>query len=129
MFPSIPVLEPIIEIFEPAVVPAAAVLPVPAVVPVAPAVPEERINEQEEPVGANVQAGRVNREDSGDEEAPDLQLRACVICFIRRPTVMFLPCAHLVACTQCNELHKRQTRGVCPVCRGHITRRVKTFFA
>jgi len=47
----------------------------------------------------------------------------CKICLDKKVGVLFLPCGHLVACTQC-------ALGVtdCPICRKHIDGTVRTLF-
>ncbi|KAG1326359.1 putative E3 ubiquitin-protein ligase RF298 [Cocos nucifera] len=34
--------------------------------------------------------------------------RECVMCLTEEMSVVFLPCAHQVVCTKCNELHEKQ---------------------
>ncbi|PKU76729.1 putative E3 ubiquitin-protein ligase RF298 isoform X1 [Dendrobium catenatum] len=61
-------------------------------------------------------------QDQGDE---DLQReRECVMCMSEEVSVVFLPCAHQVICSTCNELHERQGMKDCPSCRTTIQRRI-----
>lgn len=50
--------------------------------------------------------------------------RECVMCLSEEMSVVFLPCAHQVVCTTCNELHERQGMKDCPSCRTTIQRRI-----
>ncbi|KAH6816527.1 hypothetical protein C2S51_021347 [Perilla frutescens var. frutescens] len=55
--------------------------------------------------------------------------RECVMCLSEEMSVVFLPCAHQVVCTMCNELHEKQGMKDCPSCRGPILRRVCVRYA
>ncbi|KAL3828841.1 hypothetical protein ACJIZ3_017643 [Penstemon smallii] len=55
--------------------------------------------------------------------------RECVMCLSEEMSVVFLPCAHQVVCTMCNELHEKQGMKDCPSCRGTIQRRVSVRYA
>lgn len=60
-----------------------------------------------------------------EQEDDDLQReRECVMCLSEEMSVVFLPCAHQVVCTSCNELHERQGMKDCPSCRTTIQRRI-----
>ncbi|CAN1854131.1 Putative E3 ubiquitin-protein ligase RF298 [Linum perenne] len=59
---------------------------------------------------------------SNDEELK--RERECVMCLSEEMSVVFLPCAHQVVCTNCNELHEKQGMKDCPSCRCPIKRRV-----
>ncbi|KAG1327779.1 putative E3 ubiquitin-protein ligase RF298 [Cocos nucifera] len=48
----------------------------------------------------------------------------CVMCLAEEISVVFLPCAHLILCTKCNELHKKEGLGDCPSCRTTIKQRI-----
>lgn len=50
--------------------------------------------------------------------------RECVMCLSEEMSVVFLPCAHQVVCTMCNELHEKQGMKECPSCRSPIQRRI-----
>ncbi|KAL2530709.1 putative E3 ubiquitin-protein ligase [Forsythia ovata] len=50
--------------------------------------------------------------------------RECVMCLSEEMSVVFLPCAHQVVCTMCNELHEKQGMKDCPSCRSPIQRRI-----
>ncbi|KAJ8766269.1 hypothetical protein K2173_022328 [Erythroxylum novogranatense] len=50
--------------------------------------------------------------------------RECVMCLSEEMSVVFLPCAHQVVCTTCNELHEKQGMKECPSCRSPIQRRI-----
>ncbi|KAK7270244.1 hypothetical protein RIF29_23247 [Crotalaria pallida] len=62
-------------------------------------------------------AGRLRRE------------RECVMCLSKERSVVFLPCAHQVVCTECNKLHEKQGMKDCPCCRTPIQRRIQARFA
>ncbi|CAN0898564.1 Putative E3 ubiquitin-protein ligase RF298 [Linum grandiflorum] len=51
--------------------------------------------------------------------------RECVMCLSEAMSVVFLPCAHQVVCTSCNELHEKKGMKDCPSCRSHIQRRIR----
>ncbi|PIN07984.1 putative E3 ubiquitin ligase [Handroanthus impetiginosus] len=55
--------------------------------------------------------------------------RECVMCLSEEMSVVFLPCAHQVVCTMCNELHEKQGMKDCPSCRSPIQRRVRVRYA
>lgn len=55
--------------------------------------------------------------------------RECVMCLSEEMSVVFLPCAHQVVCTMCNELHEKQGMKDCPSCRSTIQRRVSVRYA
>ncbi|XP_058077870.1 putative E3 ubiquitin-protein ligase RF298 [Magnolia sinica] len=48
----------------------------------------------------------------------------CVMCLTEEMSVVFLPCAHQVVCTKCNELHEKQGMKDCPSCRTPIQQRI-----
>ncbi|KAJ4956603.1 hypothetical protein NE237_013386 [Protea cynaroides] len=55
--------------------------------------------------------------------------RECVMCLSEEMSVVFLPCAHQVVCTKCNELHEKQGMKDCPSCRTPIQRRICVRYA
>ncbi|KAK7412618.1 hypothetical protein VNO78_04120 [Psophocarpus tetragonolobus] len=55
--------------------------------------------------------------------------RECVMCLSEEMSIVFLPCAHQVVCTTCNELHEKQGMQDCPSCRSPIQRRISVRFA
>ncbi|KAL1543167.1 putative E3 ubiquitin-protein ligase RF298 isoform X2 [Salvia divinorum] len=55
--------------------------------------------------------------------------RECVMCLSEEMSVVFLPCAHQVVCTMCNELHEKQGMRDCPSCRAPILQRVCVRYA
>lgn len=55
--------------------------------------------------------------------------RECVMCLSEEMSVVFLPCAHQVVCTTCNELHEKQGMKDCPSCRSPIQRRINVRYA
>ncbi|KAK7363659.1 hypothetical protein VNO77_05809 [Canavalia gladiata] len=54
--------------------------------------------------------------------------RECVMCLSEEMSVVFLPCAHQVVCTTCNELHEKQGMQDCPSCRSPILQRIAAHF-
>lgn len=52
---------------------------------------------------------------------PDTSLLECKVCFENEKSVCFLPCRHLVVCTECSPRCKR-----CCVCNSKITSRIET---
>lgn len=55
--------------------------------------------------------------------------RECVMCLSEEMCVVFLPCAHQVVCSTCNELHQKQGMKDCPSCRTPIRRRILVSYA
>ncbi|XP_026450009.1 putative E3 ubiquitin-protein ligase RF298 isoform X2 [Papaver somniferum] len=55
--------------------------------------------------------------------------RECVMCLSEEMSVVFLPCAHQVVCTKCNDLHEKQGMKDCPSCRTPIQRRIPVRYA
>ncbi|XP_060964083.1 putative E3 ubiquitin-protein ligase RF298 [Cannabis sativa] len=55
--------------------------------------------------------------------------RECVMCLSEEISVVFLPCAHQVVCTKCNELHEKQGMKDCPSCRSPIQRRISVRYS
>ncbi|KAG2727328.1 hypothetical protein I3760_01G152500 [Carya illinoinensis] len=55
--------------------------------------------------------------------------RECVMCLSEEMSVVFLPCAHQVVCTTCNELHEKRGMKDCPSCRSPIQRRISVRYA
>ncbi|GAB4851183.1 hypothetical protein Ancab_030477 [Ancistrocladus abbreviatus] len=55
--------------------------------------------------------------------------RECVMCLSEEMSVVFLPCAHQVVCTMCNELHEKQGMKDCPSCRSLIHQRIFVRYA
>ncbi|AES64310.2 putative transcription factor C2H2 family [Medicago truncatula] len=55
--------------------------------------------------------------------------RECVMCLSEEMSVVFLPCAHQVVCTKCNELHEKQGMQDCPSCRSPIQERISVRYA
>ncbi|KAK4379927.1 hypothetical protein RND71_001789 [Anisodus tanguticus] len=53
----------------------------------------------------------------------------CVMCLSEEMSVVFLPCAHQVVCTTCNELHEKQGMKECPSCRSLIQQRICVRYA
>ncbi|CAN6846146.1 unnamed protein product [Brassica oleracea] len=55
--------------------------------------------------------------------------RECVMCLSEEMSVIFLPCAHQVLCSKCNQLHEKEAMDDCPSCRAKIQRRIQARFA
>ncbi|KAK8548699.1 hypothetical protein V6N12_061607 [Hibiscus sabdariffa] len=55
--------------------------------------------------------------------------RECVMCLSEEMSVVFIPCAHQIVCTLCNELHEKQGMKDCPSCRSLIQRRIPVRYA
>ncbi|CAK9161922.1 unnamed protein product [Ilex paraguariensis] len=64
---------------------------------------------------------------SGDEGVK--RERECVMCLSEEMSVVFIPCAHQVVCTTCNELHEKQGMKDCPSCRSPIQQRICVRYA
>lgn len=50
--------------------------------------------------------------------------KQCKICMDRDIAIVFIPCAHLVACENCS-----QALNKCPICCQDITQKIKTYIA
>ncbi|KAL0712636.1 hypothetical protein Bca4012_019614 [Brassica carinata] len=68
-------------------------------------------------------------ENSNGTEAKIKRERECVMCLSEEMTVIFLPCAHQVLCSKCNQLHEKEAMEDCPSCRAKIQRRIQARFA
>ncbi|KAL9663721.1 hypothetical protein QQ045_019112 [Rhodiola kirilowii] len=66
-------------------------------------------------------------DDSSDNEA--YINRKCLICMKGEVSVVFLPCAHQVICSSCNETYGRKGKPTCPCCRSPIQQRISVFGA
>ncbi|KAH7517165.1 hypothetical protein FEM48_Zijuj09G0033500 [Ziziphus jujuba var. spinosa] len=55
--------------------------------------------------------------------------RECALCLSDEISVVFIPCAHQVVCTKCNEHHEKQGMKDCPSCRTLIQRRINVRYA
>ncbi|KAK8988158.1 hypothetical protein V6N11_065756 [Hibiscus sabdariffa] len=55
--------------------------------------------------------------------------RECVMCLSEEMSVVFIPCAHQIVCTTCNEVHEKQGMKDCPSCRSLIQRRIPVRYA
>ncbi|GAB2266385.1 hypothetical protein Dimus_001394 [Dionaea muscipula] len=70
------------------------------------------------------QSGMENEFDDFSGTGGVKRERECVMCLSEEMSVVFLPCAHQVVCTMCNELHVKQGMKDCPSCRSPIQRRI-----
>lgn len=61
-----------------------------------------------------------------EEEAVPID-RKCLICAKDDVSVVFLPCAHQVLCSKCNEDHGNKGKTTCPCCRVPIEQRIRVF--
>lgn len=65
---------------------------------------------------------RLDQEESGSWDLNrDCE---CVMCLTEERSVLFLPCAHLVVCTACNQMHEEKGMQDCPSCRTTIQERI-----
>ncbi|CAL8332304.1 unnamed protein product [Gadus morhua 'NCC'] len=69
------------------------------------------------------------RSTSEEEDPSDILHRLqrekqCKICMDRDICMVFIPCGHLVSCSECS-----QSLGKCPICCASITQKVKTYIA
>ncbi|XP_010522682.1 PREDICTED: putative E3 ubiquitin-protein ligase RF298 [Tarenaya hassleriana] len=81
-------------------------------------------------------SGSLNPGESGETNAWEnlgetkiKRERECVMCLSEEMTVIFLPCAHQVLCSKCNQLHEKEGMEDCPSCRATIQRRIHARFA
>ncbi|KAF8044576.1 hypothetical protein N665_7790s0001 [Sinapis alba] len=68
-------------------------------------------------------------ENNHGTEAKIKRERECVMCLSEEMSVIFLPCAHQVLCSKCNQLHEKEAMEDCPSCRAKIQRRIQARFA
>lgn len=66
-------------------------------------------------------------EDSSEREGTEE--RECLFCMKDEVSVVFLPCAHQVLCSSCNEGYGKKGRATCPCCRTPIKQRIRVFGA
>ncbi|XP_031112145.1 putative E3 ubiquitin-protein ligase RF4 [Ipomoea triloba] len=90
---------------------------------------EERVKYEErmKEIKAQISAIKLGESSSGKAEAKKRE-RECVMCLNLDKTVVLLPCAHLVLCEECNELHQRMGMKECPTCRTPIMQRIRVRF-
>ncbi|XP_031100698.1 putative E3 ubiquitin-protein ligase RF298 [Ipomoea triloba] len=62
-------------------------------------------------------------------EGGEKRERECVMCLTEEISVVFLPCAHQVLCTQCNIRHEKQGMNDCPSCRTPIKTRINVRYS
>ncbi|XP_050377253.1 MND1-interacting protein 1-like [Argentina anserina] len=55
--------------------------------------------------------------------------RECMICMKDEVSVVFLPCAHQVLCSNCNDDYGKKGRATCPCCQAPIEHRIRVFGA
>ena len=67
------------------------------------------------------------KDEDDDDEVGKEQINGekyrCKICLINESKVLFLPCRHFMACTQCNKKIERE----CPICREKIDKKINIF--
>ncbi|XP_071721983.1 MND1-interacting protein 1-like [Rutidosis leptorrhynchoides] len=70
--------------------------------------------------------------ESSSSSSETMKIRACMICMNEEATVLFLPCAHMALCFNCNEIYgmgkKKKGGAPCPRCRVPIEERIHTFY-
>nr|GMD60304.1 putative E3 ubiquitin-protein ligase RF298 [Ipomoea batatas] len=90
---------------------------------------EERVKYEErmKEIRAQISAIKLVESSSGKAEAKKRE-RECVMCLNLDKTVVLLPCAHLVLCEECNELHQRMGMKECLTCRTPIMQRIRVRF-
>lgn len=67
-----------------------------------------------------------NQESSSEKGGCD---RECLICMKDEVSVVFLPCAHQVLCSNCNDSYGKKGKAICPCCRVPIEQRIRVFGA
>ncbi|CAL9233190.1 unnamed protein product [Arabidopsis halleri] len=78
---------------------------------------------------ANLMAATKVWENNHGAESKIKRERECVMCLSEEMSVIFLPCAHQVLCSKCNQLHEKEAMEDCPSCRAKIQRRIQARFA
>ena len=63
------------------------------------------------------------KEEQEKEEKFDPDELYCKVCLVKRVSMIFMPCNHLVTCEKCSFLLKK-----CPCCRGVISKNEKVYF-
>ncbi|KZV36272.1 RING/U-box superfamily protein isoform 1 [Dorcoceras hygrometricum] len=67
-----------------------------------------------------------------EEDSPEKEVghdRNCMICMEDEVSIVFLPCAHQVICTNCNENYGKKGRATCLYCRAPIEQRIRVYGA
>lgn len=78
---------------------------------------------------ANPMAATKVWENNHGAESKIKRERECVMCLSEEMSVIFLPCAHQVLCSKCNQLHEKEAMEDCPSCRAKIQRRIQARFS
>ncbi|CAI9118652.1 OLC1v1020248C1 [Oldenlandia corymbosa var. corymbosa] len=55
--------------------------------------------------------------------------RECIMCLSEETFIVFLPCAHQLLCSACNDLHERHECKNCPSCNTGIQQRMRVRYA
>ncbi|CAH9144454.1 unnamed protein product [Cuscuta epithymum] len=71
----------------------------------------------------------LNNFDAQEKEEGSKSDRECILCLKDEVSVVFLPCAHQVLCSTCNENYGKKGRAICPSCRVPIEQRIRVFGA
>ncbi|XP_075518016.1 LOW QUALITY PROTEIN: MND1-interacting protein 1-like [Primulina tabacum] len=67
-----------------------------------------------------------------EEDSPEKEVghdRDCVICMEEEVSIVFLPCAHQIICTNCNGTYGKKGRATCLYCRAPIEQRIRVYGA
>ncbi|XP_073285531.1 MND1-interacting protein 1-like [Primulina huaijiensis] len=67
-----------------------------------------------------------------EDDSPEKEVvhdRDCMICMEDEVSIVFLPCAHQVICTNCNENYGKKGRATCLYCRAPIEQRIRVYGA
>ncbi|XP_073042886.1 MND1-interacting protein 1-like [Primulina eburnea] len=67
-----------------------------------------------------------------EDDSPEKEVvhdRNCMICMEDEVSIVFLPCAHQVICTNCNENYGKKGRATCLYCRAPIEQRIRVYGA
>ena len=66
--------------------------------------------------------------DDSDEKESGTD-RECIVCLKDEVSVVFLPCAHQVLCSSCNDEYGTKGKATCLICRVPIEQRIRVFGA
>ncbi|KAK1374939.1 MND1-interacting protein 1 [Heracleum sosnowskyi] len=89
-----------------------------------PVVNTEGTEHQEETIASML--NELDNHESSENGGSD---RKCFFCVKEEVSVVFLPCAHQVLCSDCSDNYGKKGKALCPCCRVPIEQRIRVFGA
>lgn len=74
-------------------------------------------------------ASMLNELDNHESSENGGSDRKCFFCVKEEVSVVFLPCAHQVLCSNCSDNYGKKGKALCPCCRVQIEQRIRVFGA